>query len=374
MEQAIGMSRSQAVLPYSLSMVIWGVAQPFTGAFMDSKGPRKAILLSVILLILGLTATAGAQNLWQLTTGYGLLVGAAASGLTVAPFSLLISSWFQERRGRALGYVLAGIPMGTLAFSPLAAALIANWSWQAAFLILAAIVLLAALPLSWFFLQEPVPATGHSSAASLKGGLLFNSEVRRAIKTRAYWMVLVKYFGCGFTGFFLQAHLPAIAVEHGFSAQEGATALGLIGAGGAVGATLGGWASDRFGRYKSLAVGYLMRGVGLFLLAFFVSDVTSFYVFSVIAGLPIFFTVAITQLVIYEIFGVGIAGRMIGLTFLLHQVGATLGPLLGGWIFETTGTYMLARVSGRGGLFNSAFWAGRLEGAAQRYSATMAAS
>ncbi len=373
LEQGFGLTRSQAVLPFSLSMIIWGVTQPFTGAFMDSKGPRKAILLSLILLALGFVVTAGAQNLWHLTLGYGLLVGGAASGLTVAPFSLLVGRWFQQQRGRALGYVLAGVPLGSLLFSPLAAALIVDWNWRGAFLVLAAITLLVALPLSWLFLQEPTQTPVTSSNASSGGGLFFNSEVRQSVKTRAYWILLVKYFGCGFTGFFLLGHLPAIALEHGFSPQEGATALGLTGAAGAVGAVLGGLASDRFGRYRSLAIGYLLRGVGFLLLAFFVSDLTSFYVISIAASLPVFFTVAITQLLIYEIFGPGIAGRMIGLTYLLHQVGATLGPLLGGWIFEATGTYMLALVIGAGILFNSAFWSHRLQSSAQRYIAARTA-
>ena len=268
---------------------------------------------------------------------------------------------------------MAGVRLSTLAFAPLAAALIIDWSWQGTFLASAAIMLLIALPLAWLFLQEPTQATETSSTSVLKGGLLFNDEVRRAVKTRAYWMLLVKYFGCGFSAVILTAHLPAMALEHGFSPQAGATALGLTGAGGAVGAVLGGWASDRFGRYKTLAVGYLMRGVGLFLLAFLVSDVTSFYVISVVAGLPVFFTVAITQLLIYEIFGAGIAGRMIGLIFVLHQVGATIGPYFGGWIFETTGSYMLALVVGGVVLFCSAFLSWRLQGAAQRQIAARAA-
>lgn len=374
LEQAFGLTRSQAILPFSLSMVIWGVVQPFTGAFMDSKGPRKAILVAVVIMAIGFAASAGAQNLWQLILGYALPVGAAASGLTVAAFSLLITSWFQQKRGRVLGYVLAGIPMGTVAFSPLAAALIIDWNWRGAFLILTAAMVVVVLPMAWFFLQEPTQTGRSSSTSTSKEGFLFDSEVKQAIKSRAYWMVMVKYFGCGFSSLFLMGHLPAIALEHGISPQAGATALGLIGVGGAVGAILGGMAADRFGRYKSLAVGYIMRAVGVFLLAFSVSDVTSFYIISIIAGMPIFFTISITQLVIYEIFGPGIAGRMIGLTFMLHQVGSTLGPLFGGWMFEAYGTYMQALVLTVAVLCSSAFWSWRLESAARRYLAATADS
>jgi MFS family permease len=367
LEQSFGLTRSQTVMPFSLSMVIWGVAQPFTGAYMDSKGPRKAILLAILFMAFGFVATAGAQNLLQLILGYGIPVGVAASGLNVASFSLLITKWVEQKRGMALGYVLAGIPMGALAFSPLSAALIIDWNWRGTFLILAATMVMVAFPLTWFFLREPAEARTDNPTGVSMGDLLFNNEIRQAVKSRAYWILMVKYFGCGLSGSFFQAHLPAIALDRGISFQEGANALGLIGAGGAVGAVLGGLASDRFGRLKSMAVGYFLRAVGIFVLAFAASDVTSFYVFSVVAGMPVFFTISITQLVIYEIFGPGIAGRMIGLTFVLHQVGSTLGPFFGGWMFEANGNYMLALVIVGGVLCNSAYWSWRLLGASRIY-------
>ncbi|MBI4187344.1 MAG: MFS transporter [Chloroflexi bacterium] len=372
LEEAFNLSRLQSILPFSLNMVIWGLMQPVTGALMDYKGPRKAIILAVILMSLGFAVTAMAQDFWYLMLGYGLLAGGASSGLNVAPFSLLVARWFKHQRGRALGYILAGIPLGTLVFSPLAANLIIDWGWRGAFLGLAAIMLLAALPLSWFFLREPPEAREGDPALSLRQGFIFSSEVRQAAKTGPYWLLMVTYFGCGFTGLFLMGHLPAIALEHNFSPQQGATALGLVGGAGAVGSIFGGWASDRFGRYKSLAVGYLVRAAGMFLLAFSASDVTGFYMASIIAGAPMFFTISITQLLIYEIFGPGIAGRMIGLIFLLHQVGSTVGPYFGGWVFESSGTYLLALVVGGLVLCNSAFWSWRLQGVAQRYIAARA--
>ena len=76
-----------------------------------------------------------------------------------------------------------------------------------------------------------------------------------------------------------------------------------------------------------------------------------------------------THLLIYDIFGAGIAGRMMGLTFLIHQVGATVGPYFGGWIFEINGSYMWILVIIGVVLLNSAFWGWRLQGAAQRYIA-----
>ena len=373
LEQAFSLTRSQAVLPYSLSMIVGGVAQPFTGILMDAKGPRRAIVIAVVLLALGFIAAAVAQNLWQLTLGYGLLAGVASSGLVVTAFSLLINRWFKQQRGRALGLAMAGIPLGILVFSPLIAILIAGWSWKGTFLILAAVMLLVVFPLSWFFIREPSEIENVATKVSTRG-LFFNSEIRQAIKAKPYWILVVKYFGCGFSAVLLSGHLPAIALERGFSAQEGAIALGLLGAGGVVGVVLGGWASDRFGRYKSLVISYLIRALGFFLLTFFVQDLSSFYVFSVIAGMPVLLSVSVTHLIIYDIFGAGIAGRMMGLTFLVHQIGAMIGPYFGGWIFEINGSYMLALAIGGVLLLNSAFWGWRLQNVAQSYISTRASS
>lgn len=365
--QTFNLSRSEAVLPLSLSMVIWGLAQPFVGAWMDTYGPRRIILGALALMGLGFMAAAGSQNLWQLTLGYGLFIGGASTGLAVAAFSLLISRRFgQRQRGRAIGFGLAGIPLGTLVFAPFASALANNWSWRGAFLVLAAIVFLVALPLAWAFLREPPRPAAANPSANTRGGSLFSPDIFKAIKTKAYWLLLLAYFGCGSSGLFMQGHLPALAREHGFPPYVGATALGLIGAGGAIGAILGGWAADKFGRYKTLVVGYLLRATGFFLMAFFVTDTTSFFVIALITGVPIFVTITVTQTVVYEIFGEGIAGRMLGLTFVLHQVGSTIGPYFGGKLFEATDSYTVALMIGGGVLVMSALFSWLLKAVAQR--------
>ncbi len=61
---------------------------------------------------------------------------------------------------------------------------------------------------------------------------------------------------------------------------------------------------------------------------------------------------------------------MMGFTFLVNQVGATIGPYFGGWIFEINGSYMFALITGGIILLNSAFWGWRLQNVAQRYIAT----
>ncbi|MBI4289038.1 MAG: MFS transporter, partial [Chloroflexi bacterium] len=224
--EAFNLTRSQAVLPLSLTMIVWGIAQPFVGALMDTYGPRKIIMGALALMGLGFAAAAGAQDLVQLSVGYGVLVGAASSGLATAAFGLLISHRFgQQQRGKAIGFGLAGIPLGTLAFAPFIAAMVVNWSWRGAFLVMAGMILAIGLPLAWAFLKEPATAPG-IQLQTLKSGSLFSRDILTAVKSKAYLFLLLAYFGCGSSGQFMQAHLPAIAQEHGFGPQVGALGLG----------------------------------------------------------------------------------------------------------------------------------------------------
>lgn len=366
LSEAFDLSRSQAVLPLALTMVVWGIAQPFVGSLMDTYGPRKVILGALTLMGTGFAASAGAQNLVQLTLGYGVLVGLSSTGLAVAAFSVMISRRFgQQNRGKAIGFGLAGIPLGTMVFAPFISALVVNSGWRWAFLAMSGMVLLVGLPLAWAFLREP-PRQPGSHPQTLKSGSLFSRDILQAVKTRAYWLLLLAYFGCGSAGLFMQGHIAAMGREFGFSPQVGALALGLVGAGGAVGAMVGGWAADRYGRYNVLVVGYLLRSVGFFLMAFFVSSKESFLAIAVLTGLPIFLTITVTQAVVYEVFGSKIAGRMLGLIFVLHQVGSTIGPYFGGRLFEMTDSYRLPLLIGGGILIFSALCSWLLKDAARR--------
>ncbi len=353
LSDAFDLTRSQAVLPLSLSMAVWGLTQPFTGMLLDSRGPRFVILVALIIQTLGFVATAFAKDPWQLTLAYGVLLGVANSGMAVAAFTVLVSRWFGgKRRGLALGLVLGSIPGGGVVFAPLAASLTYGVSWRFSFLALAASVMLLAFPLAWFFLKghDRSPAT---SGRAVGAGLL-SHDVIKAVKTRPYWVLLLAYFGCGSAGFFLQAHLAAVGLREGFSPRVGAWGLSLVGLSGFLGSVMGGWAADRWGRYKVLAIGYAVRGIGFLMLTFLVSNEATFFLATAVAAGPIYVTITATQSLIYEIFGAGIAGRMLGLTFVLHQVGSSLGPWLGGRLYESSGDYSLALAMGAGVLFLSA--------------------
>ena len=145
-------------------------------------------------------------------------------------------------------------------------------------------------------------------------------------------------FSCG-VALFQSAHLVALAVSKGFDPATGAIAVGVFGGAAAASALLFGWLSDRYGRVRILALTYLVRGVGTLLLALDMPNEILFYIVVALAMGPTFGTITVQNVIFYEIVGPRMAGVILGLSFIVHQIGSAGGPMLASIAFDMTGSY-----------------------------------
>src|SRR5919198_1033772 len=93
-------------------------------------------------------------------------------------------------------------------------------------------------------------------------------------------------------------------------------------------ALLFGWLSDRYGRAEALALSYLIRGIGTLVFALEMSNEIAFYLVVALAMGPTFGTIGIQNVMFYEIVGPRMAGVILGLSFIVHQIGSAGGPIL----------------------------------------------
>ena len=160
------------------------------------------------------------------------------------------------------------------------------------------------------------------------------------------WLLMATQFACGYTSIgMILTHFMPHTLEHGFTEIQASMALGVMGAMNVVGTIGSGWICDRFGRCGPLATFYMVRGLSLLLLPY-VWTVPALQLWAVIFGLNYFSTVPPTTMLTVNIFGRHSVGELSGWIFFAHQVGAALGAALAGWVFEATGTYTAAFVSG----------------------------
>ena len=95
-----------------------------------------------------------------------------------------------------------------------------------------------------------------------------------------------------------------------------------------ISALLFGSLSDRYGRARMLGASYLTRGVGTLLMSLHISNEWAYLAVVGLAIGPTFGTVAVGNVLFYELVGPRMAGVILGISFIVHQIGSAGGPMI----------------------------------------------
>ena len=333
MEADFGWSRAMVTLPYMFAMLGWGAGAVLFGKLADDYGARRVILGGILLMAAGFFGMSLSTSVWQLSLTYGLMVGIAMGACGLAIASLLVSQHYESKsRGLAVSVLQTSAPLSPLLFAAPLYFLINRFGWRAGALSTAILLIAVALPLAWLGAREP-QAAGNARSARLGWGACLPY-----LRNRSMLVMFAARFSCG-VAFFQIAHLVALALSKGFTAATGAAAVSVFGAAAAASALLFGWLSDRYGRAQILALSYIVRGVGTFFLSLEIPNELVFFILVGVAIGPTFGTVAVQNVMFYEIAGPRLAGVILGLSFIVHQIGAAGGPMFASIVFDITGSY-----------------------------------
>ena len=356
MEAEFGWSRGALSGAAAISLLLLGAAGPFVGRLADRWGPRRVITVSLVALSVGAIGSAFITSLWQLYATVGVLMALGSGGVALATGSTVVARWFDTRRGLVMGIAAGSMSAGQLVVIPLAAALTLWFGWRTSYLWLGLGVLAVAFPLGAWLIrndpeeigQRPYGATGPvrtvaETAAIQRAGRVSLSEAGRFPQ---FWLLMATFSICGWTtGGVVLTHFIPHALEHNFTEFQASTALGVMGAMNIVGTVISGWLCDHFGRRGPLATYYFLRGLSLLFLLY-VSDMPSLLLWAAVFGLNFISTVPPTTTLTANIFGRYSVGELSGWIYFAHQVGAAMGAATAGWIFEWTGSYASAFMSG----------------------------
>jgi MFS family permease len=329
-----GWGREAFSFAIAVQNLLWGAAQPFSGAVADRFGPVRVLCLGAILYAAGLAWMAQATTLTGLNISAGVLIGFGLAGCSFpmvigALGKLVPESW----RGFAFGAGTAAGSFGQFLYSPLAHSLIAAFSWQTTLLVFAGTLLLV-LPLS-LALATPslTPAAAAAKPQSSRQALI------EAFGHRSYVLLVLGFFTCGFQLAFVTVHLPSYLVDRGLGADAGAWTIGLIGLFNIIGSLSAGWLSGKMPKRYLLSIIYFGRAAAIVGLITLPPSTASTLVFGAVTGLLWLSTVPPTSGLVALMFGTRWLTMLFGFAFFSHQVGGFLGVWLGGWAFEATGSY-----------------------------------
>ncbi|WP_371234657.1 MFS transporter [Pseudomonas sp. QE6] len=333
MSTEFGWGRETFAFAIALQNLIWGIAQPFTGAIADRFGAMRTVLVGGILYAIGLVLMGYSDSAFSLSLSAGLLIGIGLSGTS---FSVILGAVGRavplERRSMAMGISAAAGSFGQFAMLPGTLGLISWLGWSAALLALGLLVALI-VPLSGLMRDKPLPIQGHEQT--------LGEALREAAGHSGFWLLSLGFFVCGFQVVFIGVHLPAYLVDRHLPATVGTTVLALVGLFNVFGTYIAGWLGGRMSKPKLLTGLYLLRGVVILAFLWAPLTVWTAYAFGIAMGLLWLSTVPLTNGTVATLFGVRNLSMLGGITFLFHQIGAFLGGWLGGYVYDHTGNYDL---------------------------------
>jgi len=334
MSTDLGWGRSHFSFAMALSNLIWGLAQPFFGAWADKQGAGRVVAVSGLLYAGGLALMPFSTTPLMLDASAGLMVGLGLSGVSFGVILGVVGRAFPpERRSLALGIASSGGSFGQFLMLPFGQLLISTLGWQTALLVLAGTIM-ATVPLAAAMTEGRRPvATGAQQS--------LNQALREAGGHSGFWYLTAGFFVCGFQVAFISVHLPAYLVDVKMTPAVGATALALIGLFNIAGSFVAGYLGGRFSKKYLLSGIYILRAVIIAL--FLVLPVTPLTVYLFAAGIGFLWlgTVPLTNGLVAQIFGVRFVSMLFGIVFLSHQIGSFAGVWLGGYLFDATGSYNL---------------------------------
>jgi len=328
-----GWSRESFSFAMGVQNMVWGLAQPFAGALADRFGTHKVVMVGVLIYAVGLAIMATATHPVVFVLGAGLLIGVALACTTfgvvygavsrIAPLQLRASS-------QALTGALGGV--GLFLLVPATQQLQVSLGWPGALLLMAAAI--ATLVFTAMALKDT--GTGSGPAAPQQS---FRDAIREAGTHRGFWLLNLGFLTCGFQLAFIASHLPAYLLDKGLQPQHAVAALAIVGIANVVGTYVCAQLGGVYRRKHVLALLYLARTAAMALFLLLPLTPLSLYAFCALMGFMWLGTVPLTNGIVAGIFGVRYISTLFGMVFFGHQLGGFAGAWLGGWAFDTFGSY-----------------------------------
>jgi MFS family permease len=328
----LALTAADFTLAIAVQNIVWGLSQAPVGALADRFGLRVTMMTGAAIYVLGLAVMAAAGGEPALLAS-GVLIGVAlsctASSLAMTATARAVS---EARRSKVLGLVSAAGSLGTLLIPLTTQSLLAHQAWQIGalfFLFLTVVMLPAAF---WAGGADWLPRAGGTKTT-------MRETLGRAAHHRPFLVMSGAYLVCGLNLVFLTTHLPTYLAICGQDPMLSAEALAVIGGMNCVGSLLAGWLGSKYPKHILLGLLYILRA--LVFTAYFVMPPTpaSTLLFAAAMGMLWLSVAPLVSGLVAEMFGTRYMATLLGISFVMHQVGSSLGAFGGGLIFDATGSY-----------------------------------
>jgi len=364
MLEQFGWSRAATSGVFSLFVVAVSAGGAVAGILIDRFGPSRVVPAGGVLLAVGLAATSQLTELWQFYLYFGVICGLGVAWCGWVPCVILVNRWFAAGRGTAMGIASAGIGLGTVIMVPFTQYIISSAGWRSAYLVLAVLSLICIAPQSaWLMMGRPEelglkPDGVAGENAPIGGGAKPAKQmvvvdrqwisrawsISTAVSTPRFWLMGGNLLLGVLTSQMLWVHQAAYLVDGGYDKMLAASIVGLAGLVSMPAKIMWGWISDRLGREWAFTMGVVVMLAAIVMLVLTRTFPSVWLVFGFCVAFAVGYaiTAPISPTAAADIFGGPNFGSIFGFMNLGSGFGAALGAWFAGYVFDVTGSYLVA--------------------------------
>ena len=343
-----GWKRGDISFAYALAFLLGLPATILMGWLGDRFGARPLMLVASLLISVGTVLLGTITELWQFYLFYALFVGSMGHAAFTVLLPVILTRWFKNHLGIAIGTYWGALGLGPVLFAPLFSWLIITRGWQEAFTYigvgLGVVLFLFSLLIHSKPSDKGLTALGDEDGETARSAAAGPpaAKLKDILRLRPVWYLMgVHHLGCAGHSVIL-AHGVSMAHIAGVPMIEAAAVLSVIAGTSAFSRFVFSIMTDRFGGRACLTVAMFGQSTSVLLLLV-ATESWHFYAFGVIFGICYGGEMVGFPIINRHLFG---ANAPLGSIYSFQMVGASTGMALGGWLggylFDSTGTYTAA--------------------------------
>lgn len=351
-----GWERGLTASVFSVGFILAAVGFPLLGHWIDRHGPQRVLALGAIGVAIGYLCTTVSTEPWHFYVTLGLMVIGGSTAFAYNGHFVFLPSWFERRRGLAIGIVSAGAGLASMLLFPELQKLIDKGGWRTGCFVMAAALVVLVAPLNMLFQRRRpedlglIADGGRTAATDTTTRRIVVVDAAwaatewtlpRAIRCRRFWYFAWAFFFGLFAWYAILVHQTKYLLDLGFSTSFAALALGLVPAFGVVGQLSMGLLADRIGRewvWTLACAGFFVCYLAMYLLAR-EKSAALVWLMVVSQGMLGYGMTPAIGAIPADLFQGRDYGRIFGVIAIFGSSGASLGPWVFGLIYDRTGSY-----------------------------------
>ena len=333
----LGSNRTQFGLAIGVQMLFWGITAPLFGMIADKYGSNRAAFTAFLFYIIGsyIVINQPASNSIFLVS-MGVIIGTALGGTAVSVPVAAVGKFFSDKnRTISVGIVTGSASIGFFIMPLFTKFSNDAYGWQNTVQYFIYFLIFASICSLFLFKKEYVDTTNNSFTRDQTAW----NAIKEAFNHKGYMLLVAGFFVCGFQITLVATHIPGYIQQKGLPEWTAAAILALIGFFNIFGTIGMGFLASKYSKKILLSILYFSRGVILILFLFLPTSTFTALAFGVLFGILWLATIPPTNGIVAQIFGTKYLATLFGIVFFSHQVGSFLGAYLGGYFFDTYGSY-----------------------------------